>query len=94
MNNSTTTFLRNNDPVITPGTDNESDLTYYILNNTQEGSCEQFATVFTVMLRHAVRLNSLSEIALTKLDIMDTLETVKICVAYEIDGERVEKMPY
>ena len=48
----------------------------------------------SVMLRHAVRLNSLSEIALTKLDIMDTLETVKICVAYEIDGERVEKMPY
>jgi adenylosuccinate synthase len=48
----------------------------------------------SVMLRHAVRLNSLSEIALTKLDIMDTLETVKICVAYEIEGERVEKMPY
>ena len=52
--NSTTTFLRNNNPV-TPivESNNESDLTYYILNNTQEGSCEQFATVFTVMLRHA-----------------------------------------
>lgn len=47
-----------------------------------------------VMLRHAVRLNSLTEIALTKLDVMDELETVKICVAYDIDGERVEKMPY
>lgn len=47
-----------------------------------------------VMLRHAARLNSLSEIALTKLDILDALETVKICVAYEIDGQRVEKMPY
>ena len=47
-----------------------------------------------VMLRHAVRLNSLTEIALTKLDIMDALDTVKICVAYDIDGERVEKIPY
>ena len=47
-----------------------------------------------VMLRHAARLNSLSEIALTKLDILDALDTVKVCVAYEIDGRRVETMPY
>lgn len=47
-----------------------------------------------VMLRHAARLNSLSEIALTKLDILDALATVKVCVAYEIDGVRVENMPY
>ena len=47
-----------------------------------------------VMLRHAARLNSLSEIALTKLDILDQLETIKVCVAYEIDGERVTSMPY
>jgi len=51
--NNTTTFIRNNDPVIPIDSDTESDLTHYILNNTQEGSCEQFATVFTVMLRHA-----------------------------------------
>lgn len=47
-----------------------------------------------VMLRHAVRLNSLSEIFLTKLDVLDTLEVLKVCVAYEIDGERVDHMPY
>lgn len=46
------------------------------------------------MLRHAVRLNSLSEIFLTKLDVLDTLEVLKVCVAYEIDGERVDHMPY
>ena len=45
------------------------------------------------MLRHAARLNSLTDIALTKLDVMDTLETIKICVAYDIDGQRVEKIP-
>ena len=33
-------------------------------------------------------LNGLTGICLTKLDVMDTLETVKICVAYEINGQR------
>ena len=47
-----------------------------------------------VMLRQAVRLNSLTEIFLTKLDILDPLPTIKVCVAYEIDGERVTHMPY
>lgn len=46
------------------------------------------------MMRQAVRLNSLSEIALTKLDILDTFDTVKVCVAYDIDGARVEHLPY
>jgi adenylosuccinate synthase len=47
-----------------------------------------------VMLRQAVRLNSLTEIFLTKLDILDPLPVVKVCVAYEIDGRRVTHMPY
>jgi adenylosuccinate synthase len=47
-----------------------------------------------VMLRQAVRLNSLTEIALTKLDVLDTFETVKVCVGYEADGVRYEHMPY
>jgi adenylosuccinate synthase len=47
-----------------------------------------------VMLRHAVRLNSLTDIFLTKLDILSPLPTIKVCVAYDIGGERVERMPY
>ncbi len=47
-----------------------------------------------VMARQAVRLNSLTEIALTKLDVLDTFETVKVCVAYEADGERFTHPPY
>jgi adenylosuccinate synthase len=46
-----------------------------------------------VMLRHAVRLNSLTELAITKLDVLDTFDTVKLCVAYDLDGERVEHLP-
>ena len=47
-----------------------------------------------VMLRQAVRLNSLSELAITKLDILDALDTVKVCVAYDVRGERVTHLPY
>jgi adenylosuccinate synthase len=46
------------------------------------------------MTRQAVRLNSLSEIAITKLDVLDTFETLKVCVAYELNGERYDHMPY
>jgi adenylosuccinate synthase len=47
----------------------------------------------TVMLRHATRLNSLTEIALTKLDVLDTFDEVKVCIAYKINGEVVKNYP-
>ncbi len=48
-----------------------------------------------VMLRHAVRLNTLSEIALTKLDVLAPLDEIKVCVAYEDDaGTRYDHVPY
>jgi len=47
-----------------------------------------------VMVRHAVRVNALSDLALTKLDVLDAFDTVRICVAYEIDGQRYEHLPY
>ena len=46
-----------------------------------------------VMLRHAVRINSLSELAITKLDVLDTFDTLRVCVAYELDGKRIESYP-
>ncbi len=47
-----------------------------------------------VMARQAARLNSLTELALTKLDVLDTLEEVKVCVAYEAGGVRYDHPPY
>ena len=38
------------------------------------------------MLRKAVRINSLTEIALTKLDVLDTFAEVKVCTEYDADG--------
>jgi adenylosuccinate synthase len=46
-----------------------------------------------VMLRQAVRLNSLDQIAVTKLDVLDTLDEVAVCVAYELDGELLQYPP-
>jgi adenylosuccinate synthase len=48
-----------------------------------------------VMLRHAVRLNTCTEIAMTKLDVLAPLAEIKVCVAYEgEDGTRYEHVPY
>ena len=47
-----------------------------------------------VMARQAARLNSLSEIALTKLDVLDAFDEIKVCVGYEADGVRYDHPPY
>ncbi|KOP26996.1 adenylosuccinate synthetase [Hapalosiphon sp. MRB220] len=46
-----------------------------------------------VIGRYAVRINGLDCLAITKLDVLDELEEIKVCVAYEIDGERCEHFP-
>lgn len=46
-----------------------------------------------VVARYASRVNSLTDIVLTKLDVLTGLEQIPVCVAYEIDGQRVEDMP-
>jgi adenylosuccinate synthase len=47
----------------------------------------------TVILRNAVRLNGLTGIAVTKLDVLDGLETVNICTSYEYNGKTVNDFP-
>ncbi|MEK4242740.1 adenylosuccinate synthase [Janibacter sp. FSL W8-0316] len=46
-----------------------------------------------VVGRYATRINGVTDFVITKLDVLTGLERVPICVAYEIDGERVEEMP-
>jgi adenylosuccinate synthase len=43
--------------------------------------------------RYAVRVNGLTDFFLTKLDVLTGWEKIPVCVAYEIDGERVEQLP-
>ena len=46
-----------------------------------------------VIARYAVRVNGITDLFLTKLDILSGMERVPVCVAYDIDGERHEEMP-
>lgn len=46
-----------------------------------------------VLLRYAARLNGLDELAVTKLDILSGLDTLRLCVAYEKDGRKVDDVP-
>ena len=43
--------------------------------------------------RYAVRINGLTDFFLTKLDVLTGWEEIPVCVAYEIDGKRVEEVP-
>lgn len=47
-----------------------------------------------VMMRYARRVNSLSELAIVKLDVLDQLDEIKVCVAYEHNGQRIDDFPY
>jgi adenylosuccinate synthase len=46
-----------------------------------------------VPLRYAVAVNSVSSITLNKLDILSGIETIRLCVAYELDGHRIDTWP-
>lgn len=46
-----------------------------------------------VIGRYAVRINGIDSLAITKLDVLDELEEIKVCVAYEIDGQRCLDFP-
>ena len=46
-----------------------------------------------VVVRYAVRVNGLSALAVTKLDVLDTLEKIGLCTGYEIDGQLVTEFP-
>ncbi|GEB51896.1 MULTISPECIES: adenylosuccinate synthase [Streptomyces] len=47
-----------------------------------------------VIARYATRVNGLTDFFLTKLDVLTGWERIPVCVAYEIEGERVEELPY
>ena len=46
-----------------------------------------------VIARYATRVNGITDYFLTKLDVLSSLDTVPICVAYEVDGVRHDEMP-
>lgn len=47
-----------------------------------------------VVARYAVMVNGLDALALTKLDVLDDLDELKVCVAYRIDGRETDQVPH
>jgi adenylosuccinate synthase len=47
----------------------------------------------TVLTRHAIRLNGMYGLALTKLDVLTGIDPVKICLAYQLRGKRFDQLP-
>jgi len=52
--------------------------------------CGWFDAIAT---RYAAELNGFNSVALTKLDVLDALKEIKVCVGYEIDGRRIDTFP-
>ncbi len=46
-----------------------------------------------VLVRQAIKTSGIQGIALTKLDVLDGLEEIKVCVGYELDGKRIDIFP-
>jgi adenylosuccinate synthase len=85
-------------PFPTEMIDNEEDMANLIRQRGNEyGSvtrrprrCGWFDAVAT---RYAAELNGFDSIALTKLDVLDALDEIKICVGYEVNGEHIRTFP-
>jgi adenylosuccinate synthase len=60
---------------------------------TTTGRPRRVGWLDTVILRYAARINSLTELALTKLDILSGIPQLPVCVSYEFDGEELSHFP-
>ncbi|WP_276778028.1 adenylosuccinate synthase [Fannyhessea vaginae] len=45
------------------------------------------------IVKHSVRVNGLTDLAITKLDVLSCMDEIKVCVAYNCDGERYDSVP-
>jgi adenylosuccinate synthase len=46
-----------------------------------------------VVAKYSTRLNGITDLVVTKLDVLSGLDTVPLCVAYDVDGKRTDEMP-
>jgi adenylosuccinate synthase len=62
----------------------------YGVNTGRRRRCGWFDAV---LVRQAVKTSGIDGIALTKLDILDGFEEIKVCIGYRLDGTRIDRMP-
>lgn len=79
-------------------TELHGDLGEYLLRRggefgTTTGRPRRCGWLDMVVVNHAVRLSGITQLAITKLDVLNGLETIKVATAYEIDGEETAHFP-
>ena len=47
----------------------------------------------SVVMRHSRRVSGITNLSLNSIDVLSGLDTVKICVAYDLDGQRIDYYP-
>jgi adenylosuccinate synthase len=82
-------------PFITELTDKEGDM---LRNEGNEygattGRPRRCGWFDAVVVNHSVKINNVTTLAMTKLDVLDKFEKVKICVAYKLDGKKISDFP-
>jgi len=60
---------------------------------TTTGRARRIGWIDLVQLKHANNLNSFTELILTKVDVLAGLDEVRLCVGYEVDGEKINYVP-
>ncbi len=60
---------------------------------TTTGRARRIGWLDAVAARYSVRFNGLAAVALTRLDVLDNLKTIKICTGYELDGKIISTFP-
>ena len=60
---------------------------------TTTGRPRRIGWLDSVAARYSVRFNGLAAVALTRLDVLDGLKSIKICTGYDLDGEILETLP-
>lgn len=60
---------------------------------TTTGRARRCGWFDAVVMKYAVRVNGITDIALTKMDVMDGMETISICTGYELDGKIIGNYP-
>jgi adenylosuccinate synthase len=83
-------------PEVQPATD--AEVGRFLLEQggefgTTTGRARRCGWYDSVVARYSALVNGLTDFVLTKLDVLTGIERIKVCVAYEINGQRVEDMP-
>jgi adenylosuccinate synthase len=60
---------------------------------TTTGRSRRCGWLDLVALKYAVRVDGLTHVAITKLDVLDSFEEIPVCIAYELDGSRLSDLP-